>query len=398
MEKQHIVIVGGGFAGVQAAKGARSVRPGADITVIDPAGAATMLPALPDLLSGRVRKQFLSRPHREIFDAGVRTIAGAAQAVDLEQRTVTTDEGKLSYDALVLAAGSVPSKTPPALQSIETYTVHSLDAAARFRSAVETRIGDEDPISILIVGAGYTGLETAVALRHGLSQTGPAQITVIDLAPSILPMVSDRSRERILNYLKNQEIDVRLNTGITEVLGSGASARVTLSDGSELSAPLVCWAAGMRATPIDVSPKTETTADGRFVTDESLGVPGYSGVFAAGDAAALMRNGSVLRRAVNFAYYSGRRAGQNAARVLSGIPPRPFTAVDLGWVIPLGDTSVGRVFGAFRVGGRPGLRMHYLMSGFRHFGGGYGGEFLRTAFHLRRQPEPPRSSIGKEQR
>jgi hypothetical protein len=90
---------------------------------------------------------------------------------------------------------------------------------------------------------------------------------------------------------------------------------------------------------------------------------------------------------VNFAYYSGKRAGANTAAHLRGRDTRAFSPVDLGWVIPLGTTSVGKAFGWMPLGGRMGLRMHYAMCGFRHFGGGEARHFYASALALRRRPD-----------
>ena len=144
----------------------------------------------------------------------------------------------------------------------------------------------------------------------------------------------------------------------------------------------------MRASPIELPERVERTRDGRIMTNEYLQIPEYPLLFAAGDAAALTRDGQQLRRAVNFSYYSGRVAGRNAVAQRAGRALKPFRAVDLGWVIPLGTESSGRIFGGIPVGGKLGLRMHYFMNGFRHFGGGRAGDFYATALNLRRQPEP----------
>ncbi len=210
-------------------------------------------------------------------------------------------------------------------------------------------------------------------------------------------MASDRERRRVRDYLAERGVELKLGTTTAGPAEGAAKAEqqavgLRLSDGSEIPNALVCWAAGMRAVDVGLEEQLDHARDGRIYTNEFLQAPGYPEVMLAGDSAALTRDGAVVRRAVNFAFYSGRRAGQNLAAYLTDGSMKPFRPVDLGWIIPLGDASIGRLFGTVPVGGRFGSRLHYIMTGFRHFGGGRAGEFYRTAFRLRRRPDLPSAS------
>ena len=381
-------VVGGGFAGVQAVRRILRDDPEAHVDLYDPGSTATMVPALPDIASGRIPRAALSRPHREIFDDRVEVIASSVLSVDPSDRSVEVAGGSRDYEAIVLAPGSEPVPPPAMLSALSVYTVHTLDAAVRFREALEQRLERDEPFTLLVVGAGYTGLETAIAFRLAVGDRPGISITVVDLAPDILPMLSPRARSRIRRYLERQQIDLRIGVGIER----GTSGQVVLSDGTSVDDPVMCWAAGMRASAMDLGAEVSRTPDGRLEVDEHLNVLGSRGILAAGDMAALRRDGVLLRRAVNFAYYSGRRAGSNAVRFVRGHRQRRFRPVDLGWVLPLGGTSSGRALGIIPLGGKFGLRAHYLMCGLRHFGGGYGGSYLLTALNLRRRPDLPGAS------
>jgi NADH dehydrogenase len=377
-----VLIVGGGFAGVQAARSVTRSLPGASVTLIDRTGYATMIPALPDALSGRIATDRLARPLDETLGDEVQLRVDSVVRIDGDARRVHTAEETLPFDALVLAPGSVSTPVPDALSGATWHSVATRSDALAFRRAVAGRLLAGATPEVLIIGGGYTGLETALALRGATRKEPAPRVTVVEAGPDVLPMVAERRRTRLKDYLFRQGVDLRLATTVQTV----RNGRVRLSDGAEFDAPLLCWAAGMRAAPIDLGDRVARAADGRIEVDEFLRVPGLPAVFVAGDMALLKRKGTPVRRAVNFAYYSGRRAGRNAVAHLTGTRLKPFTPVDLGWVIPLGDVSVGRVFGAISVGGRLGLRMHYTMSGIRHFGGGFGREYYRTALNLQRRP------------
>jgi len=127
----------------------------------------------------------------------------------------------------------------------------------------------------------------------------------------------------------------------------------------------------------------ERLTDGRIKVSRDLQVPAHPEVFACGDAAAMEHRGGYLRKAVNFAFYSGLRAGKNAAAFLLEHKMKPFRPVDLGWVIPLVDDSVGRIMGGLPVWGRTGLRLHYFMCGYRNFSGRNMRAFIRMALRLK---------------
>ncbi len=381
MKRFKIVIIGGGFAGLQAARSLRRLR-NAEVSLIDKTGIATMVPALPDALSGRLRMDKLFRPLPELTGRNLGVILDTVESVSLADRRVTCTGGTYAYDGIVISGGSVPVAVPPPFEG-PVHTVNSLEGAGDLRAAIEVRVGP-DPLHLVVAGAGYTGLEIAAAARRGVPDPKALAITVVDSAQDILPMLTDRQHSTVRAHLAARSIALRTSTSVRRTTENV----VELSDATTIDNALFVWSAGMRAAPIEFDERVERTPDGRIATTDALGLPGHPEVFVAGDQAALTRDGTVLRRAVNFAFYSGRRAGRNLAMHLSGRRPKPFVPVDLGWVLPLIETSAGRIFGGLRIGGRLGLRLHYLMCGFRHFSGRSSWACYRAALNLRRTPTP----------
>ncbi len=384
MKGHAIAVIGGGFAGTQAVAAIRRIDAAATIHLIDRTGLATMLPALPDLMSGRIRRAALTRPLHEVFGDAVDVITAEVQRIDPGGRAIVFDDRTLHYDAAVIAAGSVPIPPPEILSGFQIHTVHDFSSATALRDRISAELATGVQPHVLIIGAGYTGLETAAAIRGSTRHRPAPAVTVVDAAPEVLRMLAPKTRDKMVANLTAHGIDLRIATGVARATENG----VQLTDGTEIANPIICWSAGMRASPIELPDDLARTRDGRIITNEYLQIPGHPSLFAAGDAAALTRDGQTLRRAVNFSYYSGRVAGRNAMAQLAGRPLKRFKAVDLGWIIPLGTVSSGRIFGNVPVGGRPGLRMHYFMNGYRHFGGGRAREFYATALNLGRQPEP----------
>lgn len=382
-----IVVIGGGFAGIQAVKALiRSVRD-SDITLIDRNPYATMLPALPDVLSGRVPRQEITRPLKDIFDDRVTCVEDESAVIDLPNRTVHGTSGEYSYDYLIIATGSKPNFFGFTPEGGTLHTLDSFPAAERLREALTEAVAAESPHPFIIVGGGYTGLETAACVRHGYEGYNESlPVIVLEKQDDILPMVSARERTKVRAYLESIDVELRTGTSLERLTDD----RAILSDGSEHANPVVCWTAGMQGSSGDKAGDQHVTRDKRFKTNEFLQIEDHPEVYVAGDDAALSDGNTVLRRAVNFAFYSGRRAGRNCAAQIRGRRQRPFRPADLGWVIPLGDISLGRLFGAIPIGtGSLGLRIHYAMSAFRHFGVQQAREFVKTALVLRRGPDRP---------
>lgn len=397
MKKLNIAIIGGGFAGVQAAKALARSAASADITLYCATETAAMIPALPDLVSGRLSEASLTRPLTEILGPEIRVVVDPIRTVRTDQRVLESDSASYSYDGLILATGSIPSPLPSSFQSARIFTGHSIESSREFRLALQRQASESRLVRVVIVGGGYTGLELAMAIDDGTKEGG-AEIHVIDGASSLLPMLDDAERARALGEFARRGITVKTGTtvaSIERVSGGSDLCRVHLSDGQTLDDVLVCWSAGMVASPVAMDPAVGRSPDGRIEVNSYLQVPDHPEVLVAGDLAALRSDGGLLRRAVNFAYYSGRRAGQNLAAHLLAGRLREFRPVDLGYVMPLGDATAGRVFGGIPLRGRKALRAHYVMCGIRHFGGGKAGRLFQTAFQLQRKPQPLSEPSGQ---
>lgn len=395
MNVHHAWVLGGGFAGIQAARSLLRRAPDVRVTILDRNDYSTMIPALPDVLSGKIKRVSLETPLSHVVPrrhrGRVTLRQGEVRGIDLEKRTITVDGTGHRYDSLVIAHGSSPQFSGFSATSGTLHTVHTLKNARALRSAFTARAAvEKKPVPIVIVGAGYTGLEVAAALRHGADAAGVVAptITVVEAAKILLPFLDDSERDYLRAYFRGLDINVLTNATVTAYREGTA----VLSDGREIPDALVCWAAGMTSHGPEITGEIERTRDGRIRTNEYLQLAQYPEVFVAGDAAAIEKDGSIQRRAVNFAYYSGRAAGHNLARFIAGATDRlkTFRPVDLGWVIPLGGASVGHVLGPFRVRGRLGLRMHYAMCGFRHFRFREALEFYATALALTRMTDPLR--------
>ncbi|MGK5550746.1 NAD(P)/FAD-dependent oxidoreductase [Actinomadura kijaniata] len=308
----HVVIIGGGFAGVWSAAGAALAREraegGADlrVTLVAPNDELVLRPRLyepePDLAT--VELSGILGP------IGVRHLRASVSMIDTGRRVVVAGGQEIGYDRLVLASGSrlVRPRDLPGAERL--FDIDTLDGARRLTGHLRDREG----YSAVVVGAGFVGLEAATALA------ARGRVLLVDQAKVVADTLGPGPREEIEAALDELGIGRRLGTTVTEV-GDGYAV---LSDGTRVEADAVVWAVGMRASELTRQISTELDHLGRIPVDRHLRA--LPEVFAAGDtAAAAFDAGHTVMQACQHAIPLGKVAGYNAAADLLQVPPRDFT-------------------------------------------------------------------------
>jgi NADH:ubiquinone reductase (H+-translocating) len=299
---------------------------------------------------------------RVLGPIGVRRVCATVTGIDPAGRRVRAVDRsgaplELGYDRLVLAAGSrLVRPTLPGAHLL--FDVDTLPAAAALHSHLG-RLADLAPDdatdTAVVIGAGFTGLETATELVPRLAAVSggrPVTVVLVERESEVGPELGAGPRPEILSALAETGVRVRLGTSVTAVDAGG----VTLAGGERIPARTVVWTAGMRASELTMHIPGERDALGRLRVDEFLRVPGAPGVYAAGDvAAALAEPGHTVMQSCQHAVPLGKHVGTNVAADLLGQPPAPFapdpyvTCLDLGtWgaVLTTGwDREVARTRG-----------------------------------------------------
>ncbi|MFF8959558.1 NAD(P)/FAD-dependent oxidoreductase [Streptomyces sp. NPDC014894] len=315
----HVVIIGGGFAGVWSAAGAALARGDAElrITLVAPNDHLVLRPRLyePEPESAAVELA------RFLGPIGVEHVRASVSTIDTARRVVVADGREIGYDRLVLAAGSGLVR-PGGLPGAERlFDIDTLDGARRLTERLR---GREDS-SVVVVGAGFVGLEAATALA------ARARVLLVDRSRTAGSPLGPGPREEIESALDELGVERRLGTTVTEV-GDGYAV---LSDGARVEADAVVWCVGMRAS--ELTRQISDTLDhlGRVPVDRRLRA--LPEVFVAGDAAAAAADAEhQVTQSCQHAIPLGRVAGYNAAADLLGKEPRDFvpgpyvTCLDLG--------------------------------------------------------------------
>ncbi|MGM0443206.1 MAG: NAD(P)/FAD-dependent oxidoreductase [Fibrobacterota bacterium] len=352
-----IVICGGNFAGRAALRRLKSLKDSHRITLIDRVSHATMIPSLPDAAAGTVKDELIYADHGALLK-GVQLQQDTIQRIDPARNRIIGSTREYAYDYCICATGSAALQLPVDMGDITVHQLISLNDALRIRSAFAEYCRINAAPHLVIIGGGYTGCELA-----GVFGGGDVPVTMVDMGEKIIPFLDEGERKKIEGELDRLGIDRRMKTAV-----DGADGKdLLLSSGERIAAPFVISAAGT-VSSVEFPDEIGRERDGRIQVEPSLQMPGYANLFVCGDAAALRDPaGNLLRKAVNFSKMSGARAGDNCRRCVEGNALRSFRAVDPGWVIPVGKQSVGRLFGRVKISGKPGILLHYCMSGLQNF-------------------------------
>lgn len=318
--RPHVLVVGGGYAGVMAARTAADHH--ARVTLVDDDGRHDFLPRLATVAAGVGPESDASAPLDELLHR-IDVRADRIASIDPAGRIAKTEDGDgIAYDALVVAVGA--QARPPAIPGLadHAWLLRTADQALRLRA----RLASAE--RLVVVGAGATGTQLA---GEASAHRPDLDVTLVEVGDRILPNLPAPMARRAAAILRGRGVRIRTGVGLAEVAPHAA----VLDDGSQLGG-LVVWAGAFAATGTPLLPDADTS-DGRVVVDRSTQVPGHGPVFAAGDIAAHRGSGGrILPQTAQVAVRAGSLAGANAVRVAEGRRARPGALAHIGWVLPLG--------------------------------------------------------------
>ena len=366
----HILIVGGGFAGLAAARALR--RAAVHVTVVDRHNHHVFQPLLYQVATAGLSPADIAAPIRWILrrQANVRVLLGEVVAVDTAAHRVTLADGPaLDYDALVVTTGVTHAYFGHDDWSAHAPGLKTLDDAVAIRRCVllafERAEWEPSParqcelLTFVVIGGGPTGAEMAGAiaeiarhaLHHEFDAIAPhtARVLLLEGGPTILSTYVESLRASARAALTALGVEVRERATVTHV-GDG---EVRLGD-ERIAAGTIVWAAGVQASPVGRLLGAPVDHLGRVQVLPDLSVPGLPEVFVAGD---LMRlpdaSGQPVPGVAQAAMQAGRAAARNLQRRLAGAPTVPFVYRDLGAMATIGRARAIADLGWIRLTGYP---------------------------------------------
>jgi NADH dehydrogenase len=387
--RPHVVIVGSGFGGLNAAL--RLAPAPVDITVVDRDNYHGFWPLLYQVATAGLGSDDIAAPIRSIYSdhPNIRVRVGTVSGVRLDARVVEIEgEPALPYDYLILSAGSSTSTFGIPGVEEHAYPLKTLPDAVRLRNHILTMFeqadaagsaADPGALTIVLVGGGPTGVEMAGALSeligHNLAtdfrhlDVTAARVVLVEMTDRLLSGFSSVSQQAALETLRQKGIEVRLETKLAKVTGDA----VTFEDGSSVPARTVVWTAGVRANPLAAILPGPKGRGGTVPVRPDLSLRDHPEVFVIGDlAAATHQGGDPLPQLAQVAIQGGRHTARSIRRRLAGKRTRPFHYHNHGIMATIGRRdAVAELPGGLRFRGTLGwlawLGVHLVfLIGFRN--------------------------------
>ena len=369
-KRQRIVILGGGFAGIYAARQLeKTLARDADveITLVNRENFFLFTPMLHEVATSDLDPTAIVNPIRKLLRRG-NFFAGSVESIDLPGRRVVVSHGdvhhhhELQYDHLVIALGSVTNFfNLPGLQE-QALTMKSLGDAIYLRNHVIQNLEDADfehsrslrerLLTIVVAGGGFAGVETVGGLNDFVRESlrfyphlseDMLRIVLVEAGPAILPELGPELGVYTQRKLARRNVEVLVNTQVKGLTERG----VELSDGSTIRTNTLVWTAGTSPNPL-LGSLPCTKERGRLVVNEYLEVSEWPGVWALGDCAMIRdpKTGKPYPPTAQHAVRQGKVLARNLAAAIRGGAPKPFAFSTLGLLATIGRrTGVANILG-----------------------------------------------------
>jgi NADH dehydrogenase len=351
-EFKRVVIIGGGFGGLNLAKSLRNKD--FQVVMLDKNNYHTFQPLLYQVATSGLEPDSIAYPIRKIFKNQQRFHfrMASVEKVNTADKVIETNIGPLDYDYLVIATGTTTNFF--GMKGVEKYamTMKTVSEALDLRSLIlqnfeKALLANEEEqesyMNFPIVGGGPTGVELAGALAELKNHVLPAdypdlnikrmKIQVIEMQDELLKSMSDNASKKALSYLKELGVDVMLNKSVASFDGD----KLTFKSGEELESKTLIWAAGVRGNIINGFPETSIDR-GMYVVDRTSKVKGFENIYAVGDIAymttPLFESG--LPQVAPVANQQGTFLAKNLVRVRNNEKPLEFEYNDQGSMATIG--------------------------------------------------------------
>lgn len=379
MNKPKVVILGGGFGGLAAARALHKLT---DVTVVDRHNFQTFLPLLYQVSTAGLAADHVAYPIRgALRGTKVKFRMGSPIAIDHKNKEVKLDSSEvLKFDHLIVALGSVTADFGVAGVSEFALGMKTVHEALTIRAEIMRRFEDlcrfedDTKFSIAVVGGGPTGVEMAGAiaelirgpLKHDMPKVaGNIQVSLIEAGPRVLPSFASSLSARTKKDLEKLGVKVLVNAAVEKL----EHRKITLKDGSVLQSEITIWAAGVKGSDA-MTQLALPVAGNRIAVEPTMQVKNYPYIWALGDiAGAIGADGKGLPMVAPVAIQQGKFIAKQIARVSENKPLTNFKYLDKGSMATIGRNKAVVQVRGFKIAGPIAwlawlwLHLFYLLGG-----------------------------------
>ncbi len=366
--RPRVAIIGVGFGGLAAAKALK--RAPVDVVVIDRENYHLFQPLVYQVAMAELAGTDISASIRAVLamQENTRVLLGEVRSIDLEGRVLTTQDGPVEYDYLVVAGGARPNYFGKDGWESVAPSPKSLDTALEIRKRVlyafeEAEALDGDSplrrrlLEFVVIGGGPTGVEFAGALaelsRRGLARDfrridpSTAKVHLVEGGPQVLAGFPEALAAKAVEQLSGLGVVVHTGRRVVELDADG----VTLSDGTRLGSATIIWAAGVKPVALAAMLPGPHDREGRVPVQSDLSLRDHPEVFVVGDMAHFEQDGAPLPGLSPVAIQEGRAVARSIRRSVRGEAREPFRYFDKGMLATIGRSRAVGVVGRFRFSG-----------------------------------------------
>ncbi|MBE2224427.1 MAG: NAD(P)/FAD-dependent oxidoreductase [Anaerolineae bacterium] len=355
MSETHVVVLGGGFAGLGAVQKLKDAP--VKITIIDQNNYHTFQPLLYQLATNELSANEVGFPIREMMHRQDNAIFHQAKImkIDLENKQVhLADMEPVSYDYLVIGLGAVVNYFGTKGAEEHAFPLYTMRDAFALKDHITKLLEkvdknpaliDDGALTFCVVGGGPTGVETAGALSellHAVTEEDypnlpikeKAEVLLFEAGDVLLKPFKPKLQKYAKKSLEKLGVTVRLDEGVSEI----GPTSITLKSGEVVKTHTLIWGAGVQANPLAAALGLEQVRGGRIPVELDLSVNGRSNVFVVGDIAQITdaKTNEVLPQLGSVAQQAGRHVGENIERLVKGKETKPFEYTDKGTMAAIG--------------------------------------------------------------
>lgn len=396
MDKKKIVILGGGYAGIEAAKVLNKrykKNEQVEISLIDKNTYHTLMTELHEVAGSRVEPDSVMVSYERIFSGSrVNLVTDFITGIDFEGRKLKSDKTEYDFDYLIIGTGGAPEFFDIEGVQENSFSLWSLEDAMRIREHFEERFRlaakEPDPevkarmLSFVVAGAGFTGIELigeflerrdVLCAKYHIP-VSEVRMIVVEALDTVLPIIEDKLRKKAVKYLEKKGCEVILNARIT----GAEEGKVKLADGSDIFTDTFVWTCGIHGSEFtsrinltkghtargecsfasadgihgmsgcrfDDDERYVVGKRGRILVNEYMQTDDYDNVYAVGDNLWFLENGKVLPQIVETALQTGETAARNIIADIQGAEKHAFKSNYHGFMV-----SIGGKYGVSNAGG-----------------------------------------------